>query len=130
MYHFFWDTRYSKQPARSHGFNAKIGLYKDPILPRILIKIRQRLSSAKDRPPSKVVFQQKWSSIKLYVGTVPTLCVFHVGTVPSLCILNVGTVTTLCILNVGTVPTLCILNIGTVPTFSPFGLVLPQWPPL
>ena len=59
------------------------------------------------------------SSIKLYVGTVPTLC-----------ILNVGTVLPLCILNVGTVPMLCILNVGTVPTLSPSELVLSQWPPL
>ena len=44
--------------------------------------------------------------------------------------LYLGTVPTLCILNVGTVPRLCILNVWTVPTSSPFELVLSQWHPL
>ena len=40
------------------------------------VVFHQKLSSVKGRHPPKVVHHQRWSSIKLYVGTVPTLCIY------------------------------------------------------
>ena len=73
--------------------------------------------------------QQTFVGIGINIGIGIGPSVALLSSVPMLCVLYVWTVPTLCILNVGTVPALCIFNAGTVPTFSPFELVLRQWPP-